>query len=90
VLGDDSSAEAESFSSGLLEYPHYTRPREFEGHEVPQVLLEGNHRVIEAWRRQQALRRTWQRRPDLLAKATLSPADKKFLESLAERPEEDR
>jgi len=90
VLGGEGSAEEESFQTGLLEYPHYTRPREFEGREVPQVLLEGNHRVIEAWRRQQSLRRTWKRRPDLLAKATLSPEDKKFLESLAERPEEDR
>ena len=58
VLGGEGSALDESFQTGLLEYPHYTRPREFDGHEVPPVLLEGNHRVIEAWRRQQALRRT--------------------------------
>jgi tRNA (guanine37-N1)-methyltransferase len=90
VLGGEGSAEEESFQTGLLEYPHYTRPREFEGHEVPQVLLEGNHRVIEAWRRQQSLRRTVERRPDLLAKANLKPEDRKFIESLAERPEEDR
>ncbi len=90
VLGGEGSADEESFQTGLLEYPHYTRPREFEGHEVPQVLLEGNHRVIEAWRRQQSLRRTVERRPDLLAKANLQPEDRKFIESLAERPEEDR
>ncbi len=90
VLGCEGSACDESFQTGLLEYPHYTRPREFEGHEVPKVLLEGNHRVIEAWRRQQALRRTVNRRPDLLARARLTPSDRKFIESLAERPEEDR
>lgn len=90
VLGGEGSARDESFQTGLLEYPHYTRPREFDGHEVPAVLLEGNHRVIEAWRRQQSLRRTVDRRPDLLAKANLQAADRKFIESLAERPEEDR
>ena len=90
VLGGEGSARDESFQTGLLEYPHYTRPREFDGHEVPAVLLEGNHRVIEAWRRQQSLRRTVERRPDLLAKANLQAADRKFIESLAERPEEDR
>jgi tRNA (guanine37-N1)-methyltransferase len=90
VLGCEGSALDESFQTGLLEYPHYTRPREFEGHEVPSVLLEGNHRVIEAWRRQQSLSRTWKCRPDLLAKAQLQRADRKFIESLAERPEEDR
>lgn len=90
VLGCEGSALDESFQAGLLEYPHYTRPREFEGHEVPSVLLEGNHRVIEAWRRQQSLSRTWKYRPDLLAKAQLQRADRKFIESLAERPEEDR
>jgi tRNA (guanine37-N1)-methyltransferase len=57
---------------------------------VPQVLLEGNHQVIEAWRRREALRRTWKHRPDLLAKAKLSREDLKFIESLAERPDEDR
>jgi tRNA (guanine37-N1)-methyltransferase len=90
VLGGEGSADDESFQTGLLEYPQYTRPREFDGHEVPQVLLEGNHQVILAWRRQQALRRTLERRPDLLARARLTPADRKFIESLAARPEEDR
>ena len=65
VLGDAQSAEDESFSHGLLEYPHYTRPAEFRGWKVPDVLLSGNHAVIEAWRREQARQRTRQRRPDL-------------------------
>ncbi len=65
VLGDAMSAEDESFSRGLLEYPHYTRPAEFQGWSVPEVLLGGNHAVIEAWRRVQSEARTRQRRPDL-------------------------
>ena len=65
VLGDAMSAEDESFSHGLLEYPHYTRPAEFEGWPVPEVLLGGNHAAIEDWRRAQSLARTRQRRPDL-------------------------
>lgn len=65
VLGDAQSAEDESFSRGLLEYPHYTRPADFNGWKVPDVLLGGNHAVIEGWRRKQALERTRQRRPDL-------------------------
>jgi len=90
VLGGAGATEEESFQTGLLEYPQYTRPRDFEGRVVPQVLLEGNHRVISEWRRQQALRRTFKRRPDLLARAALTPVDKKFLETLAATPEEDR
>jgi len=66
VLGDAQSAEDESFSEGLLEYPHYTRPSEFSGWRVPDVLLGGNHAAIEAWRREQALERTRRKRPDLL------------------------
>ena len=65
VLGDDKSAADESFSDGLLEYPHYTRPAEFEGWSVPPILLSGNHAAIEAWRRAQAKDRTRLRRPDL-------------------------
>jgi tRNA (guanine37-N1)-methyltransferase len=90
VLGGEGAVDEESFQTGLLEYPHYTRPRDFEGHEVPQVLLEGDHRVIAAWRRQESLRRTVERRPDLLSKAQLRPEDRRYIESLAERPEEDR
>ena len=65
VLGDEQSAADESFSHGLLEYPHYTRPAEFRGWKVPDVLLSGNHAAIEAWRREQARERTRERRPDL-------------------------
>jgi tRNA (guanine37-N1)-methyltransferase len=66
VLGDDESADDESFSHGLLEYPHYTRPAEFRGMKVPDVLLSGNHAEIEKWRREQAEKRTKERRPDLM------------------------
>jgi tRNA (guanine37-N1)-methyltransferase len=66
VLGDDESATDESFSHGLLEYPHYTRPAEFRGMKVPEVLMSGNHAEIEKWRREQARRRTAQHRPDFL------------------------
>ncbi|MDA0293875.1 MAG: tRNA (guanosine(37)-N1)-methyltransferase TrmD [Verrucomicrobia bacterium] len=65
VLGDEQSAADESFSHGLLEYPHYTRPAEFRGWKVPDILLSGNHAAIEAWRREQARDRTRDRRPDL-------------------------
>lgn len=67
VLGDDASATEESFSHGLLEYPHYTRPAEFRGMKVPDVLLSGHHAEIERWRHEQAEQRTRKRRPDLLA-----------------------
>ncbi len=66
VLGDDESSHDESFSHGLLEYPHYTRPAEFRGMKVPEVLMSGNHAEIEKWRREQAELRTRERRPDLL------------------------
>ncbi|MCH8854159.1 MAG: tRNA (guanosine(37)-N1)-methyltransferase TrmD, partial [Planctomycetes bacterium] len=66
ALGDEASARHDSFASGLLEGPHYTRPREFRGMAVPEVLLSGNHAEIEAWRRAQSIERTRQRRPDLL------------------------
>jgi tRNA (guanine37-N1)-methyltransferase len=66
VLGDDESASDESFSHGLLEYPHYTRPAEFRGMKVPDVLMSGNHAEIEKWRREQSRQRTKERRPDLL------------------------
>jgi len=66
VLGDDESADEESFSTGLLEYPHYTRPAEFRGMKVPEILLSGHHVEIERWRAEQARRRTAKRRPDLL------------------------
>jgi tRNA (guanine37-N1)-methyltransferase len=83
VLGSDRSAEEDSFFGSLLEYPQYTRPASFRGYEVPEVLLSGNHRAISLWRRKEALRRTWMRRPDLLSKASLSEEDKKILEEIS-------
>lgn len=79
VLGDSRSAEQDSFSDGLLDYPHYTRPEDVGGEKVPDVLLSGNHAAIEKWRRKQALGRTWQRRPDLLEKLELSKQDQALL-----------
>ena len=66
ALGHEQSAQQDSFSDGLLDYPHYTRPEEYKGIKVPEVLMNGNHRHIEDWRERQSLGRTWQRRPDLL------------------------
>ncbi len=82
VLGAAGSAEHDSFSDGLLEYPQYTRPVDFEGMKVPDVLLSGNHKAIAEWRRREQLRRTLQRRPDLLENATLNKTDLKMLEEL--------
>jgi tRNA (guanine37-N1)-methyltransferase len=79
VLGDPDGAFDDSHASGLLEYPHYTRPPQFRGETVPDVLLSGDHAKIARWRREQSLLRTLERRPDLLAKAQLSEADRKFL-----------
>jgi tRNA (guanine37-N1)-methyltransferase len=89
VLGDPEGAWDDSHASGLLEYPHYTRPAEFRGWRVPDVLLSGDHARIARWRREQALLRTWQRRPDLLANAPLTEADFRYLEGLeGSEPEE--
>ncbi len=82
VLGSDASADDDSFTTGLLEYPQYTRPREYRGLEVPEVLLNGNHARIDKWRREQALRLTKERRPDLLKDAPLTKEDRAFLETL--------
>ena len=82
VLGSDESAMTDSFSDGLLEYPQYTRPPEFCGLNVPEVLLSGNHALIEKWRRQQALQRTAEHRPDLLQTAPLTERDRRFLAQL--------
>ncbi len=84
VLGDAESVQEESFQEGLLEYPHYTRPRVFGGQEVPEILLSGDHGQIARWRRRQALRRTWERRPELLAEARLTPEEAAYVESLEE------
>jgi tRNA (guanine37-N1)-methyltransferase len=82
VLGDPTGAQDDSHASGLLEYPHYTRPPEFLGHKVPDILLSGDHAKIDKWRREQSLLRTLRKRPDLLGKAELTKEDIKFLENL--------
>lgn len=82
VLGSSGSALGDSFSDGLLEYPQYTRPVEFNGQQVPPVLLSGNHGEIARWRRREQLRRTLLRRPDLLATASLSEEDRRVLEEI--------
>jgi tRNA (guanine37-N1)-methyltransferase len=88
VLGETESAYTDSFFDGLLEYPQYTRPRDFRGMTVPEVLLTGNHEEIRKWRRREALKRTWLKRPDLLEKKTLSAEDLRFLAEI--RQEEER
>ena len=82
VLNNDVSAEIESFHDNLLEYPQYTRPEVYEGKKVPEVLLSGHHKNIETWRRQQSIKRTLERRPDLLADANLSKKEKQYLAEL--------
>jgi tRNA (guanine37-N1)-methyltransferase len=82
VLGEPSAPFEDSHAEGLLEYPHYTRPPVFRGYAVPEVLLSGNHAEITRWRRQQALRRTWERRPDLLQNARLTEEDQAYLRQL--------
>ena len=82
VLGNEESTVSESFSRGLLEYPQYTRPAEYKGWKVPDVLVSGNHAEIELWRKNESLQRTYKRRPDLLAKINLSPQEKKNLEKI--------
>lgn len=82
VLGSSGSAETDSFADGLLEHPHYTRPVEFNGQRVPEVLLSGDHARIARWRRREQLRRTMQRRPELLDRAELSDADRKIVREL--------
>jgi tRNA (guanine37-N1)-methyltransferase len=82
VLGDPTGAEDDSHASGLLEYPHYTRPPEFRGWKVPETLLSGDHGKIERWRREQSLRRTLAKRPDMLENAELSEADRRLLEKI--------
>ena len=82
VLGDPTGAEDDSHAMGLLEYPHYTRPPEFRGNKVPDVLLSGDHKKIDKWRREQALLRTLHKRPEMLETAELTKEDKKFLEGL--------
>lgn len=91
AMGDAASAEGDSFQSGLLDHPHYTRPAEYRGMRTPDVLLSGDHAAIEAWRRREALKRTLERRPDLLEGALLTEDDLRYLEELrsggGERPD---
>ena len=84
VLGDEHSAEVESFSWGILDYPHFTRPPEFRNLKAPETLLSGHHKDIERWRRKEALRRTLMNRPDLLEKASLSDIDYKLIKEIKE------
>lgn len=88
VLGNETSAVSDSFSTGLLEHPHYTRPVEFRGWKVPDILLSGHHANVADWRRKEALRRTWLRRPDLLELIELTPKDRKWLEEIKSEQEE--
>jgi tRNA (guanine37-N1)-methyltransferase len=87
VLGAAGSALTDSFSDGLLEYPQYTRPAEFNGARVPDVLLSGNHQAIARWRRREQLQRTLKRRPELLDTAPLSDEDRRLLDELLDPPE---
>jgi tRNA (guanine37-N1)-methyltransferase len=82
VLGNEESSLSESFSQGLLEYPQYTRPAEYKGWKVPDVLVSGNHAEIELWRKNESLKRTYKRRPDLLAKINHSREDERCLEKI--------
>jgi tRNA (guanine37-N1)-methyltransferase len=79
VLGNETSAQRDSFSTGLLEYPHYTRPALFRDWSVPDILISGHHDNIDRWRRRESLRRTWLRRPDLLEGYTLSKEESKWI-----------
>lgn len=82
VLGNQTSAQTDSYSTGLLEHPQYTRPAEYNGMKVPEVLTNGNHKLIEEWQLKESLRRTYQRRPDLLEQIELTPQMVKFLEAI--------
>ncbi|WP_019242331.1 MULTISPECIES: tRNA (guanosine(37)-N1)-methyltransferase TrmD [Bacillus] len=82
VLGNEDSPVKDSYSSGLLEHPHYTRPYDFRGMKVPDTLMSGNHKKIEEWRMKESLRRTWNRRRDLLENIELSDQEKKWLEEI--------
>src|SRR5262245_63430718 len=82
VLGNDASAGEDSFVESLLPAPQYTRPQEFRGQSVPEVLLSGNHQQIHRWRRREAIRRTLQRRPELLQRATLRQEDRALIEEI--------
>jgi tRNA (guanine37-N1)-methyltransferase len=88
VLGNTTSKIEDSFSTGLLEHPHYTRPAEFRGYKVPDVLLSGNHAHIEEWRKKQSLKRTLERRKDLLESYPLTKQEEKWLAELGKNEKE--
>ena len=88
VLGDIQSAEQDSFSNGILDYPQYTKPLEFQGMAVPEVLCSGNHGLIAEWRLEQSLRRTLERRPDLLEKRSLIPKESRLLNKILQEQRE--
>jgi tRNA (guanine37-N1)-methyltransferase len=90
VLGDEAATAKDSHSSGLLEHPHYTRPAEFKGHGIPDILLSGHHANLERWRREESLARTRARRPDLLARANLTEQDLAYLQQLRSQQDETR
>ncbi|MDH5592998.1 MAG: tRNA (guanosine(37)-N1)-methyltransferase TrmD, partial [Gammaproteobacteria bacterium] len=87
VLGHEDSANQDSFATGLLDCPHYTRPEDIEGRKVPEVLQSGDHAAIERWRMKQALGRTWLRRPDLLEKLALDDSQRTLLEEFIQEHE---
>jgi tRNA (guanine37-N1)-methyltransferase len=82
VVGDEQSVEGDSFTRGLLDFPHFTRPAEFRGHRVPDVLVSGHHGEIRRWRRREAVQRTWERRPELIGDATLEDDEREILREL--------
>jgi len=82
ALGNSESAEEDSFANGLLEYPQYTRPEEYRGMKVPEILLSGNHKEIRKWRRKQSIIKTYQRRPELLEKISLSDEEKRIIKEI--------
>jgi tRNA (guanine37-N1)-methyltransferase len=90
VVGSIESTEDDSFTTGLLQHPQYTRPAEYRGLSVPDVLISGNHAKIRKWRRQESLRRTWRRRPDLLDTAALTAEDRQYLEDLEREGDHNR
>jgi tRNA (guanine37-N1)-methyltransferase len=90
VLGDPEASAKDSHAEGLLEHPHYTRPADFRGWEVPEVLRSGHHARIQRWRREEALKRTWERRPDLLETAEFNEEDQAYLRSLWEQDRDQR
>jgi tRNA (guanine37-N1)-methyltransferase len=89
VLGDESSSQEDSFYDGLLEHPHYTRPQEFNGMRVPDILLSGHHAKIKQWRQKMALKRTLLRRPDLISEKKLTDNERKLLEEVKQEIEGD-